>query len=131
MADEVAPEGVPEKTPPKRSARKPRAPGPDTPLNVIAFRDFEKVMKAARAGDPPRESTAEIESRTRIAESQNDHRQRVELIVLAIVGAACLACVALMFITKSDAVRTSCLTTLVGIVSGVVGTLLGKAMGKG
>lgn len=88
-------------------------------------------MKAARAGDPPRESKAEIDSRTRIAESQNEHRQRVELIVLAIVGAVCLACMALMFTTKSDTVKINCLTTLVGIVSGVVGTLVGKAIVKG
>ncbi len=128
---EAAPEGVPEKNLPKRSARKARDAGPATPLNVIYAHDLEKVLKAARSGDPPRESKAEIDSRTKIAESQNEHRQRVELIILAMVGAVCLACMVLMFTTRSDTVKTSCLTTLVGIVSAVGGTILGKAIGKG
>lgn len=128
---EAAPEGVPEKNLPKRSARKARDAGPDPPLNLYHTRDIAEIAKVFRASDPPRESKAEIESRTKIAESQNEHRQRVELIILAMVGAVCLACMVLMFTTRSDTVKTSCLTTLVGIVSAVGGTILGKAIGKG
>jgi VIT1/CCC1 family predicted Fe2+/Mn2+ transporter len=116
--------------PPKRAARRSQNAGPDIPLNVISARDIEKIMKAVRAGDPPRESKAEIDSRMRIAESQNEHRQRSELFVLAIVGMTSVACIILMFKTESDSLKATCLTTLVGIITGIVGTLVGKASSK-